>query len=381
MGVKKNSTKQIGFYGVIRKNILFALIIGVVSFNTVSAQINADSFVVKKGTNVAYWLSQSDRRGIEREHFFIKADVEKIADMGFDHIRLPIDEEQMWDKNGNRHKKAFQLLENCIKWCEANDLRIIIDLHILRSHHFNAKKKPLWTDKTEQDKFLNLWRDLSMTLKKYPDHLVAYELMNEAVADNHESWNELLKKAFTVIRELEPKRTIVIGSNRWQSTDTFDALKVPLNDKNILLSFHFYEPFLFSHYSAKWTFLKDYKGPVHYPGVILSEEEYSVLPDVIKPEIKKWVNLKFNKEVLLEKWKKPILKAKELGLPLYCGEFGIIQNAPYLDKLKWYTDMVALFNETGIGYANWNYKSDNFGLIDYNNKADKKLITIVSNNK
>ena len=61
---------------------------------------STDKFYVKRGTNVAHWLSQSRRRGTEREQFFVKSDVENIASMGFDHIRLPIDEVQMWDEEG-----------------------------------------------------------------------------------------------------------------------------------------------------------------------------------------------------------------------------------------------------------------------------------------
>ncbi|TGV01329.1 glycoside hydrolase family 5 protein [Flavivirga rizhaonensis] len=336
-----------------------------------------EKFEVKRGTNIAHWLSQSDRRGIEREQFFTETDIKRIKNTGFDHIRLPIDEEQMWDEKGNRHQAAFKLMVNCINWCAENNLKVIIDLHILRSHHFNAKEKPLWTDLAEQEKFFDLWRDLSKSLKNFPNNLVAYELMNEAVADNHESWNSLLTKAFTAIRELEKERTIVIGSNRWQAVETFDALRVPANDKNILLSFHFYKPFLLSHYAAEWTSLKDYKGPVHYPGEILTEQEFETLPKDIKVEVEKWAGVKFSKDILLEMWQKPIKKAKELGLPLYCGEFGIISNAPQKETLIWYEDMIKLFEETGIGYANWNYKSDNFGLIHPDGTENKNLISIV----
>ncbi len=339
-----------------------------------------EKFEVKKGTNIAHWLSQSDRRDIERKQFFTEADVKKIASMGFDHIRLPIDEEQMWDENGNRHDVAFQLMENAINWCAESNLRVIIDLHILRSHHFNAKEKPLWTDPVEQEKFFNLWRDLSKSLNKFPNSLVAYELMNEAVAEDHESWNSLIARAFSAIRELEKERTIVIGSNEWQSVETFDVLKVPANDKNILLSFHFYRPFLLSHYAAIWTSLKEYKGPVHYPGIILTQQEFEILPEHVKAEVEKWVGVAFNKEILLEMWQKPIQKAKSLGLPLYCGEFGIISNAPDKESYAWYQDMIQLFDQTGIGYANWNYKSDNFGLLYSDGKENKNLIKIISSN-
>ncbi|MEO9891504.1 glycoside hydrolase family 5 protein [Aurantibacter sp.] len=339
-----------------------------------------NKFEIFRGTNIAHWLSQSKGRGIERQEKFTEKHIAAIVEMGFDHIRLPIDEEQMWDENGNRHKDAFELMEKCIQWCATNNLRIIVDLHILRSHHFNEKEKPLWTNSKEQDKFFDLWRDLSKSLKKYPNNLVAYELMNEAVADDHEQWNNLIANAFSALRELEPKRTIVIGSNRWQSTETFDALKVPENDKNIILSFHFYSPFLLSHYGASWTDLKNYNGPVHYPGILVSQSEFESLPKNQKTVVKKYVDQNWNKKLILKKWIKPIQKAKKLGLPLYCGEFGIVADAISKDRLDWYKDMISLFEEKGIGYANWNYESDNFGLIDSTGK-NEELIQIVTNKK
>ena len=360
-----------------KKLLLFIFVVAAVSCQQKSEQSVSEVFKVKNGSNIAHWLSQSQRRGVDREQFFTKPDIEEIVKMGFDHIRLPIDEEQMWDENANRHDDAFQLMENCINWCAENELRVIVDLHILRSHHFNAEEKPLWTDPAEQEKYFDLWRDLSKALMGFPNSLVAYELMNEAVADDAESWNKLLAGAFSAIRELEPERTIVIGSNRWQSADTFDELKVPAHDPNIMLSFHFYEPFLLTHYHASWTELKDYQGPVHYPGIILTDEEFDNLPEALKPVVRKWVGSEFNKTSILEMWKKPIQKAKALGLPLYCGEFGIMSGAPEDDRLNWYRDLISLFEENGFGYANWNYKSGEFGLID-KDLRNEELIHIVS---
>lgn len=155
--------------------------------------------------------------------------------------------------------------------------------------------------------------------------MLAYELMNEAVADNPELWDNLIANATAAIRAIEPERTIVIGSNKWQQVGTFDELKVLENDPNILLSFHFYEPFLLTHWQASWTSQKDYAGPVHYPGVILCQEEFDALPDNMNEPAKRWVGKEFSKEWILNEWQKPIQKAKELSLPLYCGEFGIIK--------------------------------------------------------
>ncbi len=368
--LKTNNYKQM-------KNLILIFVIATLFSCQSNTTKTTENFEVKRGTNLAHWLSQSRQRGAEREKFITKQDIRDIAEMGFDHVRLPIDEEQMWDENGNRHDDAFQIMVNCIDWSIENNMRVIVDLHILRSHHFNAEEKPLWTDPAEQEKFYDLWRDLSKTLIKYPNSLVAYELMNEAVADEPELWNNLVANAVKAIREIEPGRTIVIGSNKWQQVQTFDFLKIPENDKNILLSFHFYEPFLLTHYNASWTGLKGYTGPVHYPGTILTQEEFDELPAEMQDISKNWVNKKFNNAWILEQWQKPIQKAKKMGLPLYCGEFGIITGPPKKEMLNWYSDMINLFEETGIGYANWNYKSGNFGLIDGNGKRNEELIKIV----
>lgn len=366
------------------KNFSLSLIIFTLfacSVNPMKLIPSEEKFIVDLGTNVAHWLSQSRNRGLERTEFFTEKDVEVIASLGFDHIRLPVDEEQLWDEQGARYEDAFLLMTNCIDWCLKNDLRVIVDLHILRSHHFNAAEKPLWTDPAEQEKFYNLWRDLSLALKHYPNSMVAYELMNEAVADNPEQWNQLIAHAVSAIRETEPLRTIVIGSNRWQSYQTFDVLKVPENDTNILLSFHFYEPFLLTHIAASWTNLRSFRGPVHYPGVILTEEEFALLPDDVKPQLKSWVGREFNKQVIAEMFEKPLSKAKELDLPLYCGEYGIVADAPAEDRLRWYADMMELFNEMGIGSGNWNYKSNNFGLFNNDGSANQELINIITGKK
>jgi len=321
-----------------------------------------------KGTNLAHWLSQTQRSGEERRLFITEKDFAYIAELGFDHVRLPIDEMQMWDEAGNRDADAFEIMFNAIRWSLKYKLRILIDLHILRSHHFNAAEKPLWTEDIEQDRFINLWRDLSLALHDYPTDLLAYELMNEPVADNADDWNRLLAKAFAVVRELEPKRTVVIGSNRWQSVDTFDQLVAPADD-NIILSYHFYEPFLLSHYGTSWTFLKDYTGPVHYPGVILTRDEFDALPEDQKVIAKDWVGRTFNKEILAAMMEKPLRVAKTLGLPLYCGEYGVFNKAPDADRLRWYVDMLEIFKQHNVSSANWNYKSDQFGFVGNNGQT------------
>ena len=334
-------------------------------------------FKIFKGTNIAHWLSQSEARGAERDSFFQEKDVIAIKELGFDHIRLPIDEEQMWDENGARHEDAFKLMTNCIDWCIKHQLKVIVDLHILRSHHFNAEVKPLWTDPLEQEKFYQFWIELSAALEKYSVGDVAYELMNEAVADDPELWNNLVANTVKSLRNIEPDRIIVIGSNKWQSAQTFDVLKVP-DDKNIILSFHFYEPFLLTHYHASWTHLRNYTGPVHYPGELLSQSEFDTLSADQQAIAKDFIGKTWDMEKLEEMMQLPIQKAKELGLQLYCGEYGVISGAPEEDRIRWYNDMISVFNKNGIASANWNYKSGSFGMVIGDGTKNDAMIQAVT---
>ena len=53
-----------------------------------------NNFSVKRGVNISHWLSQSNVRGENRAVFFTEADVKFLSEVGFDHLRLPVDEEQ-----------------------------------------------------------------------------------------------------------------------------------------------------------------------------------------------------------------------------------------------------------------------------------------------
>ena len=323
----------------------------------------AKPFELHRGINISHWLSQSGDRGEKRATKFTREDVKFLAECGYDHLRIPIDEEQMFDEQLNPEQEAFTLLHNAIGWCKEFDLKVIVDLHILRSHHFNAESKPLFTEQAAQEQFYDCWRKISAELKKYPRSLVAYELMNEPVADDPEQWNTIVNNCLKVVRELEPKRTIIIGSNRWQAYDQVKNLRVPEQDKNIIISFHFYNPFPLTHYRASWTEQKDNPLDVYYPGYIVKKEDVEKL----SPELQKrwgWLARSYNDINTLEK---QILQALDaataMGRKLYLGEFGCLRGAGEENRLRWFRDVVSLCEKYGIAYASWDYKGA-FGIID-----------------
>jgi endoglucanase len=246
-------------------------------------------------------------------------------------------------------------------------------------------KITLWTDPAAQEQFLKLWADISGRLKKYPVNQVAYELMNEPVAPDPEEWNRLIDKAVKTIRQVEPDRVLVIGANRWQTPDSFPFLKIPANDRNIILSFHTYAPLFFTHHLADWTAFKDFKGPVHYPGRVVAEADLPKSVDAKNADLAANVDEArqvFDKQKLAELMRPAIQKARELKLPLYCGEFGCLPHVKRSERLQYYGDIISVFQENGIAWCNWEYKGD-FGILKFDFKKktsgspDTRLIDVL----
>jgi len=329
--------------------------------------MNPSGFLIKRGVNLSHWLSQ-DFGWAPKYSYINEHDIKFIDSIGYDHVRIPVDEIELWDENGKLIEKAVKCLTNCLDWCEKYDLRAIVDLHTVRAHHFNAAneggKITLWADSAAQANFVNLWVQLSDILNKYPVNMVAYEILNEAVAPEHDDWNKLMNRTVAEIRKKEPERVLVIGPNMWQIAPNLKFLKLPEGDKNIILSFHTYSPMAFTHYKASWTPMKYYNGPVHYPGQIITNEDYQKYIDTTNAAlVAQTADARdvYNKKRLLEVFQSGVEYAKSKNLQLYCGEFGCLPTVERKDRLQYYSDMVSVLEENNIAWCDWEYKGD-FGI-------------------
>ena len=347
---------------------------------TDAAQRKATRFHMFNGTNIAHWLSQNGDRRDNARNFLQEKDIKQIASWGFDHVRIPIDEVVMFNADGSVCPEMFSLLKDALHWCDKYGLTAVVDLHVLRSHHFNNSQRPLFTDAKAQDRFIEVWQLISRELKGFSVHKVAYELMNEPVADKPEEWNRIAMRCYKEVRKLEPRRVIVLGSNRWQAFDELKNLEIPKDDPNIILSFHYYNPFALTHHKASWTDLKDYDGGVHYPGQVITKGDLDKVDKKMANRMQWWTTQVYNRDRIRNDFNQALAVAKAHHLRLYCGEYGAYDPAPKADRMRWYHDMKAVFDELGIAHANWNYKSGGFGLVGSDGTTvDKDLVKTLTN--
>ena len=347
-----------------------------------------NNFRIRRGTNLSHWLSQSEERGEARKQHIQEDDFERLEQLGFDFVRIPIDEVQFWDEEGNKLPEAWKLLTNALDLAQKHHLRAIVDLHIIRSHYFNAVNEgeqaanTLFTSEKAQQDLINLWYQLSDFLKERSNDWVAYEFMNEPVADEHEQWNDLVAKVHKALREREPQRTLVIGSNRWQGHETMKFLKVPEGDKNIILSFHYYNPMILTHRGAWWTPLGQYKGKVNYPGVLVSKEDYEAAPEAIKADLKPYTEQVWDINMIRAQFKDAIEAAKKYDLQLFCGEWGVYEPVDRELAYNWTRDMLTVFDEFNIAWTTWCYDAD-FGFWDQQRHSfkDRPLVELLMSGK
>lgn len=317
-----------------------------------------------RGINIGGYLSQCNHRKDHYDKFFDEEDVRRIRGWGFDHIRLPFDYSVVQDENGEAIPEGMALLRKNVMWGQKYGLNVILDLHKASGYDFNfagdSSKNNLFTNEVLVDKFLSLWRMIAQEFGGYDN--VVFELLNEVVeTENASAWNQLIAKAVPAIREIAQTTPIIYGGIFWNSANTLKFLDPPASD-NIIFTFHFYEPLLFTHQKAHWV-PNISMDDVPYPDTM---EYYKALSEKMGMQGSVAVMSKaetMGPEFIKEMVDQAVEAARNAGVPLYCGEFGVIDQAPTPDTLRWFADTVSVFDEYGIAHAMWTYKEKDFGLI------------------
>ena len=160
----------------------------------------------------------------------------------------------------------------------------------------------------------------------------------------------------------EPDRKVVIGSNLWNNVTQVPLIEVPTNDKNIILTFHFYNPHLLTHYQASWqSLLAHITAPVHYPVQTIIDTDFQTLVEASQKAIDN-EGRTFDKAKIKALIGQAVTRAQALGLEVWCGEFGCYNRTPVQSRLRWIEDVAQVCREYGIGHCLWNFQGG-FGFV------------------
>src|SRR4030095_16194294 len=109
-------------------------------------------------------------------------------------------------------------------------------------------------------RFLSFWTQLSSHCQATPGSVV-FELLNEPNKQlTPLLWNAYLRQALDIIREKNPQRSVIVGPAFWNSVDHLEELDLPVEDRHLIVTVHYYKPMEFTHQGAAWTDQKDKSG-------------------------------------------------------------------------------------------------------------------------
>lgn len=320
---------------------------------------------LKKGVNFGGYLSQCVHTKQHYDTFILEKDVETVAKLGFDHIRLPFDSELVLSSDGKFIESGFDYLTQMIEWCKKYNLNIVLDLHKAPGYDFNdagnKEKNNLFNNAYCQKLFIELWNSISFRYGFYQN--VAFELLNEVVeSEVAENWNSLIKNTVEKIRSNAPTTPIIYGGIQWNSARTLKLLDKPI-DENIIFTFHFYEPLIFTHQKASWVAGMSPTEDIFYPRSMAYYAEKSI-PLGFKGKDTVDSAEDEGKSIFTEMVTEAVSAAENAGVSLYCGEYGVIDVAPVQDTLAWFKDFHECLDKYDIGHAVWSYKEMNFGIME-----------------
>ncbi|MHB8862904.1 MAG: glycoside hydrolase family 5 protein [Pirellulaceae bacterium] len=296
---------------------------------------------------------------------FTRDDIRLIKSMGFKFVKLIVNPEPLMTDNRLDSSKG-EYLQQMVAQVVEEGLPVVFCIH----PEWEFKRKIL-SDRAEFARFLPFLQDVGELLAaRWNPDVLALQLMTEPVTDAI-AWNELQPQLWEVARRTMPGHTLILAGDQVGRIEGLITTE-PVDDANVMYSFTFYDPFLFTLQGAAWLTPKWWSqlGLVPYPSSpeIIDAHLSSVL-DGIPPEpaggrttvgqhLKDYGTARWNEQALaarigmLTQWN----ETHGGRLRILCAEFGCYQQTVDPEhRCRYLHDVRTAFEANGIGWAYWSY--------------------------
>jgi endoglucanase len=328
------------------------------------------------GANVCRWFRYPDPDTEEHaKNYLSDSEIKMIRQVGLKHVRLCIAPKYIMDgATGAVNETYAAHIDNAIKRFQKAGLMVVLDIH---NEDRQSESDPVW-----QDNFVKFWSAYAARMNKFSPEMTVLEIVNEPVLQGKESsWYPWSEKLAAAIRKSAPNHTIITSGAWWGGVWGLLQYK-PLSDKNVVYSFHTYDPFPFSHQAATWS------GPdvVHLKNVPYPSSPEAVAP--LLPALKdhpgaykmleNYGKENWNKRKMTSNFKQAVDWGKKYNVPLYCGEFGVYPVASKPEhRANWFRDFGQVLQENNIGWCVWGW-DEGFGLNRRYENGQPKLDAVVA---
>ena len=279
-----------------------------------------------RGVNIVgydpLWRDASQAR-FKPRHFKI------LHDGGFNSVRIVLGAFRFMNDKYELPPSWFATLDGLVKDALAQDLTVILD-----EHDFWLCGKDVAACRP---RLMAFWTQVSEHYKNASGKVV-FEILNEPNQAADAVWNDLLAEGLAVIRKTNPTRNVIIGPAFWNNVGWLDRLKLPADDRHIIVTVHYYLPMNFTHQGARWT------------------PEYQNLTGITWGTPGDYATLDKDFDAV-QAW------AKNNDRPILLGEFGAYDKGPMESRAKYTAAVARAAEKRGWAWAYWQFDSD-FILYD-----------------
>jgi endoglucanase len=259
----------------------------------------------------------------------------EIARAGFDTVRVPI----RWSAHAENSppyridRAFFARIDEVAAQGLASGLNVIINVH----HYVELNENP----EAHTARLAAIWSQIAARYADWPEGLI-FELVNEPHSAMTPAKTDALNRdLMQIVRASNPDRWVIIGGAEWGSLYGLLKSNPPLDARSIT-TFHYYEPFKFTHQGAFFT------DPPLPLGPVWPERGQMATLSKDMSDAARW-------------------QAKT-GAPLLLGEFGVYTAAPLSQRAQWTADMRTAAEANGIGWCYWDF-SGGFDAYDKEKEA------------
>jgi endoglucanase len=317
------------------------------------------------GVNFSKWFESRKTADVIFTKF-VEKDFEDVKSLGADVIRLPIAFHNftMGENDHTLDPALLKYIDTAVDWAEKYKLYLILDNHSF--HPVNP------TDPDIDKILIPVWRQVAGRYKDRSEY-VLYEVLNEPHRIPDKRWGGIQGAVIEAIREIDKKHTIIVGGTDYNSIAKLKEIP-EYKDPGLIYTFHFYDPHIFTHQGAGWNSpsLEPLSGltfPAEKDKIPKPHESFK---GTWVEEALKYYEADANKEKLNATLDKARDFAKERGVSVYCGEFGVyMKQCDPGSRARWYGFLCGALKERGIPWACWDYFWG-FGLFKTQERGDFK---------
>jgi len=309
-----------------------------------------------RGVNLTGWFQADNARKIQFRKFG-KKDFTDIKKLGCDVVRLPVNLHGMTSGSPDYTLDPLfvSMLDSAVSWAEELKLYLIID-----NHSFDPAVN---TSPDVVQILTKVWPQLAQHYEPRSNYII-YEVLNEPHGISNQLWGSIQQQTINSIRSKDTRHTIIVGPSGYNSYN--DLAQMPVySDANLIYTFHFYDPFLFTHQGATWVspsmeplagvpFPYDLASmpacPPSLLGTWIESSLHNYSADGTVGKVKSLIDI-------------AVLFKNTRHVDVFCGEFGVyIPNSDTADRANWYAIVREYLEEKDIPWTTWDYKGG-FGLF------------------